>query len=321
MSLEASGSKICSIIIVNWNTCQILDDCLASLRNSLREDAEQYEVIIIDNASSDGSVDMIKAKYGEYALIENQENRGFAAANNQGLECARGEFYLLLNSDTIVLGEAIQNSIKYMMTQRKVGVMGCRVLNQDRSLQETCFMYPSLLNLILKTTGLHKIRKHDFFCREYMSNWRRDDEREVEVVTGCFMLVRARACQFVGFLDEDFFFFGEETDWCYRFKQAGWLVKFAPVGEIVHLGGASSKNSLRRDLLLSQGLVRFHAKHGGFANTLSAYLILALFNSSRVFFWWFHYLLNRKEFNKNRALHFTQVTLGFLKAWPKVAKT
>lgn len=308
----------CSVIIVNWNTKQILDDCLNSLYDSLQGADEPVEVIVIDNASSDGSAEMVAERFPQTRLITNTENRGFAAANNQGIAIAKARYFLLLNSDTLVLGQAIANSVNYMDEHVGVGVMGCRVLNTDRTVQHTCFRYPTLLNLLLKTTGLFKVRSVDFFCREHMSNWNRDDHRDVDVVTGCFMMVRKSACLEVGTLDEAFFFFGEETDWCLRFKKAGWKVKFAPVGEIVHLGGASSRNSIRRDLMLSQSLVRFHRKHFGVLSAAAAWFILLAFNTSRALIWSVAALFNKAA--RVRMLHFIQVSRTFLQAWPRAER-
>ncbi len=126
---------------------------------------ELVEVIVIDNASGDGSAEMVAVEFPQARLIRNTENRGFAAANNQGIEIAGGRYLLLLNSDTLVLGQAVTNSIRYMDENADVGVMGCRVLNADRTVQHTCFRYPSLVNLLLKTTGLFKVRSVDFLCR------------------------------------------------------------------------------------------------------------------------------------------------------------
>ena len=245
-----------SIVIVNWNTRELLDDCLRSIYHETRE--LDLEVFVIDNASQDGSADMVQRDYPSVELIRNSENRGFGAATNQGLRACLGRYALLLNSDTVILGDVVKESVAYMDAHPEVGVLGCRVLNEDRTVQRTCSQFPTILNLFLLVSGLPKVPGANFFDRFELGDWQRDDVRDVDVVSGCSMCVRREAMEEVGLLDEQFFFYGEETDWCKRLKLAGWPCRFAPVGEIIHFGGASSqKLGYKADLLLSQGLVRF----------------------------------------------------------------
>ena len=214
-----------STIIVNWNTCNITCDCLKSVFEQTKE--LSFEVIVVDNASSDGSVEMIRHDFPQVNLIENSENKGFAAANNQGMAIANGCYVLLLNSDTIILDNAISKTISFADAHPEAAVTGCRVLNPDRSLQPTCFMFPSILNMLFESSYLYKLfPRSKFFGRERMTWWDRSDVREVDVVTGCFMLVRREAIEQVGIMDERFFVYGEETDWCYRFKRASWKPHF-----------------------------------------------------------------------------------------------
>lgn len=282
-----------SIIIVNWNTRGILRDCLRTVCDQTTGIC--FEIIVIDNASSDGSIDMIRAEFPQAVLIVNESNRGFAAANNQGMAAARGRYVLLLNSDTLVLDGAIQKTVAFAEAHHGAAVVGCRVLNHDRSLQPTCFMYPSLLNMILSTTYLYKILpRNRFLGRERMSWWDRNDVREVDVVTGCFMLVRREAIEQVGVMDERFFMYGEETDWCYRFRQAGWRVLFAPVGQIVHLGGQSSKLvRVEMAVQLKLSLLRFMRKHRGWMQHKVACLLVLLFFVVRIPVWLAIYVVCR----------------------------
>lgn len=274
-----------STVIVNWNTCDILRNCLASLYAKTRD--VEFEVIVIDNASSDGSVDMVKSEFPQAELIANTENRGFAAANNQGIAVAQGRYVLLLNSDTVVLDGAIDKVVAFADTYPKAGITGCRVLNEDKTLQLSCFMFPSVLNMFLLTTYLHKLfPKSKLFGRSRMTWWDGSDIREVDVVTGCFMLVRQEAIKQVGMMDEGFFMYWEETDWCYRFKRAGWKIMFTPCGEIIHLGGVSSKQvkpkmvrQWRKSMLL------FFKKHKSPLAYVSAWILIALFFLTRVPYW------------------------------------
>ena len=266
--------KELSIIIVSFNTRNILKDCLDSVFSNTS--SISFEVIVIDNASSDNSVDMIKEEFPQVKLIENFDNKGFAAANNQGFKIASGKYWLLLNSDTVILGNVLEKSFEYMERNSAVGMMGCRVLNKDKSVQDTCFMWPSLLNIAILSTGLGRVfPRSRFFKRERMRGWRRNTEREVDAITGCYLFVRSSATLKIGVLDEDFFFYGEETDWCLRFSQAGYEVKFAPVGDIIHLGGASGEAMhYSRKIMLSQALVRLQRKHNGFCAAVISWVLL-----------------------------------------------
>jgi len=274
-----------SVIIVNWNTRDILRDCLRSVYGQTKELAS--EVVVIDNASTDGSQEMVKEEFPQLVLIENIENRGFAAANNQGIEIAKGRYVLLLNSDTVVLDGAIQKVVAFADQHPEAAVVGCKVLNPDRTLQATCFKFPSLLNLFLAATYLYKMfpRSH-FFGRERMIWWTRDDVRPVDVVTGCFMLVRREAIQQVGRMDEQFFMYAEEADWCYRFRMAGWQNVFYPEAEIIHLGGQSSgRVRVAMTVQLRKAILQFIRKHNGYWSYAVGRSLVLMFYTVRIPFW------------------------------------
>lgn len=311
-------SRDLSVVIVNWNTLAMLRDCLASVRASVRAGVGELaaEVIVVDNASEDGSAAMVEAEFPEVRLIRNAENRGFAAANNQGFAVARGRHVLLLNSDTIVHGDVLARSVAWLDAHPHAGAMGCRVLNSDGSVQLTCSMYPTVLNQLLQASGLWKLRRPRFFGRFLMTDWARDSERVVDTISGCYLLVRRRVIDAVGPLDEAFFFFGEETDWCRRMRDAGWQLVFAPVGEITHHGSASvRKLSHRRDVMLTEAKVRLHRKHGGFVPAAAVWLIAGVFNGSRALFWSGRRALGDRR-AAERARHFRGVVAHLRDAWP-----
>ena len=294
-----------SIIIVSWNTREVLRECLRSVFAGLH--GLTAEVIVVDNASSDGSAQMVRQCFGNATLIANETNRGFAAANNQALRIANGKYVLLLNSDTLVLGDVFARSIRYMEGKADVGVMGCRVLNPDRSVQRTCLRYPSVLNLFLSATGLARLRWPRFCGREHILDWSRDGERDVDVVSGCYLLVRASAIRAVGIMDESFFFCGEESDWCRRFAAAGWRCRFAPVGDIVHYGNVSgSRLRWKRDALLTDGVLRFIRKHDGALSANLGFSLIMLFWVTRVVVWGILSLMphSRADSARYRARHF-----------------
>jgi len=274
-----------SVIIVNWNTKELLRDCLSSVYEHAGN--IDYEIIVIDNASTDGSASMVKNDFRQVILIKNSDNRGFATANNQGMTVAKGRYVLLLNSDTIVLDNSIANTVRFADENPRAAVTGCRVLNPDRTLQRTCFMFPSILNMLLSITYLYKLfPKSRFFGREQMTWWGRNDVRQVDVVTGCFMLVRRKAIEQAGMMDEQFFMYGEETDWCYRFRQKGWKVMFAPVGEIIHFGGQSTaQKPVAMIVQLRLSILKFMKKHYSRPAYLIARLLVALFFAIRLPAW------------------------------------
>jgi GT2 family glycosyltransferase len=224
-----------SIIIVSYNTLQMTRECLASIFSNTSD--LSLEVIVVDNNSHDGSVNMIRNEFSQVKIISNKENRGFAAANNQGFSLCRSDYILLLNSDTIVLGQALQASLAHLKNHPEAGAMGCRILNTDLSVQASCSGYPTLPRLLLMTSGFDRISTLSFLDHYLMRHWPRDNERKVEVISGCFLLFRREILNQVGGFDENFFFFAEETDWCRRIREAGWSLNFAPVGDIVHHGG------------------------------------------------------------------------------------
>ena len=284
-----------SIIIVNWNTSRLLEGSLRSIY--VETESRFIEVIVVDNASSDDSCEMVRDKFPFVTLIENTTNFGFAHANNQGLVIAQGRYVLLLNSDTVVLNNAISKAVSFADKYHRAAVVGCRVLGPDMSVQASCFKFPSVLNMLLSCTYLNKLLPHSrFFGREAMTWWDKNDSREVDVVCGCFMLVRKKAIEEVGMLDEQFFMYGEETDWCYRFKQAGCKVMFTPTAEIIHFAGQSSRK-VRGEMLiqLRLSILKFIRKHYGWLKYKISCLLTIAFFATRIPRWFFVYLFGNEK--------------------------
>jgi GT2 family glycosyltransferase len=230
---------------------------------------------------------MVRTLFPELTLIENAGNMGFAKANNQAMAAAKGQYLLLLNSDTIILGNAIAESLAFAEANPDAAVVGCRVLNPDMTLQPSCFMFPSILNMLLSLCRLNRLfPRSRFFGREEMTWCNGTGIREVDVVNGCFMLVRRRAVKKVGILDERFFIYAEETDWCYRFRKAGWKTIFYPNAEIIHLNGQSSR-MVRAEMLvqLRVSILKFIYKHYGRTSYKIASLLSTLFFALRLPVW------------------------------------
>jgi GT2 family glycosyltransferase len=300
-----------SIVIVNWNTEDLLRACLQSVFAGLG--SLEAEVIVVDNASSDGSVAMVQAEFPAVRLIETGRNLGFAGGNNVAFRVAQGRIVMLLNTDTLVHGDVLPRAVDWMDAHPAVGVMGPRVLNADGTVQPSSSAFPSLKHLAMQTLGLTRIRWLDSYR---MTGWDRTTEARVEVISGAAMFVRRAAMEEVGLLDEAFFFYGEETDWCHRFARAGWELRFVPIPEITHFGGgAAGKLNHKRDVLMTEGTTRLHRKHGGLVAGLTCFAILGAHNASRAVLWTGLALLGNSG-ARARARHFRAVVADLPKAWP-----
>ena len=248
-----------SIVIVAWNVRELLQKCLQSVFEQTK--GIEFEVIYVDNGSKDGSVEMVRKEFPLARIIENQDNKGFIRANNQAIEVATGRYVLLLNSDTVVLDNAIAKTVRFADEHPQAGVVGCRVLNPDGTLQQSCFRFYSTLNMLLDLSWLSRaFPNNGFFGRKIYGGWDYNSVREVDVVVGCFSLVRMEAIKKVGLMDERFFVYGDDIDWCRRFVEAGWKVMFAPVGQIIHYGGQTTKKEADRFALQFHGAVLINVK-------------------------------------------------------------
>jgi hypothetical protein len=241
-----------SVIIVSWNTKKLLADCLDSIFNQTKD--LDYEVIVVDNGSTDGSVDLIKKlKHQNLQLIENKDNLGFSKANNQGLKMARGQYFLLLNSDTKVVGQALKNLVDFAKQKPLLGVVGPRLLNPNGSKQPSAAPFLTLGRVFIwLVTG-------DRFL--YSSP---DNQRQVDWAMGAALLVTRGAIKKAGLLDEKFFMYLEEVEWCYRIKKAGFENWFYPKAKVYHLvRGGSPGGKKRAVCAIYQGLIYFYQKHFG----------------------------------------------------------
>lgn len=276
-----------AIVIVNWNTRDMLRDCLHSVYASL--DDLVAEVLVVDNASSDGSAAMVEDEFPGVRLIANHDNRGFAAANNQAMKLSRGRYVLLLNPDTIVAPDTLSRMIRYADENPDAAVIGGQVYETEHCIQQTCFRYPDPVNTLLTETGLSRLFSGSrLFGRSWMGDWDRRSEREVDVVSGMFMLARREAIEQVGFMDEDFFIYAEEADWCHRFRRAGWRCVFTPAARIIHRdgGGKSTEQmSVRMYVQMQKSLLMFQRKNLGRAAWLASWLIYVISTLLRTVLW------------------------------------
>jgi len=309
-----------SIIIVAWNVRELLYHCLESVFTETK--GISFEVIYVDNASEDGSVDMVMKEFPEVRIIQNSKNEGFIKANNQGIETSEGRYILLFNSDTIVLNNAIAKMVKFADTNPGSAIVGCKVLNPDRTLQRSCFMYPSLLNLLLSATYLYKMfPKNRFFGREEMTWWDFNEIKEVETVCGCCSLVRKEAIKQVGLMDERYFVYGDDPDWCYRFKKDGWKILFTPEAEIIHYGGQTTKQMTNEFKLQLYGSILIFMKlHRSKPAFPFACFLTSLFFFIRIPYWLLKALLDKNVRKKSIETAKTYLAGSFycLTNWKKL---
>lgn len=228
-----------SVVIVSWNAQNYLEECL----NSLNEEVCKYpmEIIVVDNASSDGSPDMVLDKFPHVKLIRNAENLGFAKANNIGIRESSGNYIALVNSDVHVLSNCITLLVKHCALNPEIGMAGPFIIGGDGKQQRSCRGFPGLWNMLCRALALDVIfPKSKWFGGYFLTFWNHDTCSQVDILSGCFWLVRKKALDDVGLLDESFFIYGEDMDWCKRFWASGWSIMFFPDAEAIHYGGASS---------------------------------------------------------------------------------
>ena len=240
-------------VVVTYDALPWIEQCLDSLAG--------VETIVVDNGSSDGTVAFVRERYPHIRLVES-ENRGLGAGWNIGLRATTSTYALLLNADAWLADGALERLVAFAETRQRAAVVGPRLRNPDGTLQRSVRGFPTLWRLATEYFFLRKLAPRSaVFNGFYAGGFDHDAVREVEVVMGACMLLRRQAVEQVGFCDEDYFLFSEETDWCFRFRQAGWEVVFFPGAECVHVRGASHSGQLYRENL--RGHLLFLTKHRG----------------------------------------------------------
>ncbi|HEU6449339.1 MAG TPA: glycosyltransferase family 2 protein [Verrucomicrobiae bacterium] len=251
-----------SIVILSWNDREHLQGLLHSLRHCTR--SRRVELIVVDNASTDGSPDMVELEFPAARVVRNHENLGFPRGNNLGIRLSRGKYIFVLNSDIKVLEGCVDALADYLDVNTEVGMLGPKILNADLSLQSSCRKFPTLWNNFCVATGLATTFKRSrIFSGEHMLYFRGDQTRDVDVLVGCFWVVRREALDEFGLLDEGFFIYAEDVDWCKRCWKSGWRVVFFPGAQAIHYRGASTtkKDPVRFALTQQQSVLRYWKKH------------------------------------------------------------
>ncbi len=274
-----------SVVVVSYNTRELTRRCLRSVQE--HAGGIPTELILVDNASADGSADMVRRDFKEVRLIANADNRGFAAANNQAFEIARGRYVLLLNPDTEVLEGTIERVLAFAEANPKAGVVGCRVRYPNGTQQSTFFRYLRLRTVLLNLFVPNRwMRRSEWLGHSRYIGADLDRIQNVEVIAGCFMLVPRAAIEQVGGMDEGYFMYGEEADWCYRMRRAGWSAQYYPDATILHHGGQSARQTpgpMLRAMARSQ--LRFLEKTQGRAAAYVANALMLLRDLPRSLLW------------------------------------
>ena len=276
-----------SVLIVNWNTADLLRRCLESLRERL--DAGTVEIVVVDNASADGSADMVESRFPEVHLIRNDENVGFCRATNQAFAASRGDYALMLNSDTEVSSDAIETCVRYLDENSGVGIVGCRLTYPDGSPQNSCFRFANLWGVILSTLYFPRV-----LTKSSVLNWDRYGHRiwnqphPVDCVMGSFMMVRRAAVDSGSLLDEGYFMYGEEMDLCYRLRHQGRATVYLPSAVAVHHSGGSTRSPRVRAWAFAsnrRATLRFLAKWRGTPAAYAANVIMTVGMLPRLLVW------------------------------------
>lgn len=253
-----------TIIIVNWNVRNLIEKCLRSIARFSSH--FRYEVIVIDNASADGSVEMIREKFPQVALIANRKNLGFAAAVNQGIRPARGEYIVLLNPDVEIQKSTLDNILWEFKNNSKAGIVGGKIQNEDGTIQPSVRAFPDIWSQILITLKIQHLFESRAVNRYLMDGFDYKRRREVEQVMGAFFVIHRKVIEQIGPMDEKFFLWFEEVDFCKRAKEAGWKIIYTPEAQVRHLGGKSFSqlSSVRRQTIFNKSLHYYMLKHKGF---------------------------------------------------------
>ena len=262
MSSGDATGHILSVCIVNWNTRELLRACLESLRRNPSARA-QLEIIVVDNASSDSSAELVARDFPEVRLLANAENRGYAAGNNQAIAASGGEYVLLLNPDTEVAPGALDKLLEFLRDHPEAAGVAPRLVGPDGATQRSCRGFPDPWAVFADALGLARLFPRSRRLGRYrLTWWNHDDLREVDQPMASALLLRRSALKRVGAFDEDFPIFFNDVDLCYRLKQAGWRLYFDPEATVLHHHGASTAQVRRRMIIEShRSLARFYRKH------------------------------------------------------------
>lgn len=283
------GQIFLSIIIVNWNGEPFVENCLNSIYT--QDTRISYEVIVWDNASTDGSVSLIRQNFPQVKLIQSDKNLGFAGGNNRAFNHAHGEYYLLLNNDTVLREGTLDAMAEVVASNPSIGIWGFHLINPDGSTQKSAGRFPNIITEILDQTGLHKFIPYS----QYAYSWYNTPE-EADWVTGACMLIKRQVIEKIGMFDERYFMFLEDVDLCYRARKAGWQVRYHPKPTIVHMKGESSKPVLKKMIIQDRNSILYFVDKHYSRITASLFRIVVILGAFiRMVIWGIISLFTRKH--------------------------
>ena len=273
---STSTSIEISVVIVGWNAKHYLELCLDSLAKA--PPRRSMEVLVVDNASTDDSVEMIETKFPWVQLIKSPENLGFSKGNNLAIRQAKGRYIALVNPDVIVLPGCLDALSDFLDQHPNVGNVGPSVLNPDMTQQSTCRRFPTLWNNFCSAIALATtFTKSRIFAGEHMWFFPHDRTLAVDVLVGCFSMIRRETFDVVGLLDENLFMYGDDVDWCRRARNAGWEVVFYPGARAIHdRGKTTAPYPVRFALAQQRSVLYYWSKHHGFWKTLGIRCIMVI---------------------------------------------
>jgi GT2 family glycosyltransferase len=289
-----------SIVLVCWNNKDYLEPCLRSLyEGDLRS---KFDIVVVDNGSTDGSQEMLRNKFPQVKIIQNDYNAGLGRASNQGIEATSGRYILLLNNDTLVNGHSLDALVEFLDTQSEAGAVGGRLLNSDGSYQAGDTNFPSLHEEFLIATRIGAL-----FWPNYPDRTHSTEPKEADWLGSACLLLRRKALDGIGLLDEEYFIYGDEADLQYRLRKAGWKVYYLPDVTTIHFGGRSMNRWSRRKMVY-RGKMLFFQKHYGPFRTGILRMMLAALSLAKMAVWTIAYIVPRwreraqKEMRSNKEV-------------------
>jgi len=291
-----------SIVLVCWNNKAYLDPCLKSLYEGGFKSS--FDVVVVDNGSTDGSQQMLAEKYPDVMLIQNEGNVGLGKASNQGIEATNGRYILLLNNDTLVNGPALDVLVEYLDAHPEAGATAGKLLNPDGSFQSGFAPFSTLLEEFLIVTHIGEI-----LWTGYPSHGDSNEIKETGWMSSACLLVRRAALDQIGLLDEGYFIYGDEADLQYRLNKAGWKVVFLPSSSIIHFGGRSMDRWKRRKMVY-RGKMMFYKKNYGFSSTLLLRIMFFVMSLLKLLVWCLGFLIPSRNDQAKKELRSNLDVMG-----------
>jgi GT2 family glycosyltransferase len=284
-----------SVVIVSWNTQELVRECLKSLESARTR--LSVEIILVDNASADDTVKLVREQFPWVKVVQNATNVGFAKANNIGIGISSGEYIALINSDVVVPDGCLEKMVDYLNQHTDIGMLGPKMILRDGSVGQSCYRSPTVWRWFCNAVGLNFVFEEDLAIDDSATkDFNHDKIREVDVLTGWFWMVRRKATDRIGVLDDQFFMYGEDLDWPKRFHDGGWRVVFYPEAYAIHYCGASSAQAPSRFYVeMNRANLQYFRKHHGLPGVVGFWLTTWLHQILRITGYCFVYMLNQSN--------------------------